>query len=153
MGEMKVTTNILRVHTHARALDPLNVNADLTQLAQLPIMQIIITYDPTDPYALTFVFPKSTQEDNAWTVARDLVRDGLQYATGIGDVMFEPVRNSRTSYVLMTIHVDGDTGCVIINGEDIRRILTLSYRLVCEGHESKFMNFDAELTSLLEESL
>ncbi|WP_443065138.1 SsgA family sporulation/cell division regulator [Streptomyces sp. NBC_00576] len=45
-----------------------------------------LTYRVSDPYAVEARFRAEDQGETVWIFARDLLRDGLERANGLGDV-------------------------------------------------------------------
>jgi hypothetical protein len=49
-----------------------------------------LIFRPAEPHAITAVFNSDTEDERAWTFARDLLADGRQHSVGLGDVIVWP---------------------------------------------------------------
>jgi hypothetical protein len=106
-------------------------------------------YRPEEPYAVSVVF-RTTEQAVTWNFGRDILSEGVQHATGFGDVQAWPAR-SRRGVPVVTIQLASPDGVVQVEGSrrDISRFLDAAYRLVPVGEESRHVDFDAELAELL----
>lgn len=125
-----------------------------------------LSYSRTDPYAVRMAFHVCTDEPVEWTLARDLLTAALDAHEGIGDVQAWPSAAScdpaaggtqegaAAGHSILNIAISSPFGQAQFEmsaramGEFLRR----TYEAVPAGHESAYLNFDAELTELLSQA-
>jgi hypothetical protein len=125
-----------------------------------------LSYSCTDPYAVKMAFHVCTDEPVEWTLARDLLTAALDAREGIGDVQAWPSAAScdpaaggtqegaAAGHSILNIAISSPVGQAQFEmsaramGEFLRR----TYEAVPAGHESAYLNFDAELTELLSQA-
>jgi hypothetical protein len=125
-----------------------------------------LSYSCTDPYAVKMAFHVCTDEPVEWTLARDLLTAALDAREGIGDVQAWPSAAScdpaaggtqegaAAGHSILNIAISSPFGQAQFEmsaramGEFLRR----TYEAVPAGHESAYLNFDAELTELLSQA-
>jgi Streptomyces sporulation and cell division protein, SsgA len=124
----------------------------------VPLMASL-SYSCQDPYAVKIAFHVGTDEPVEWTLARDLLAAALHSCEGIGDVQAWPSAASgegptgmgqRALNISMTSpfgHAQFESSAVAVEA-----FLAQTYQVVPEGHESDYMDFDAELTELLSQA-
>jgi hypothetical protein len=117
----------------------------------VPLMASL-TYSCADPYAVTIAFHVGTAEPVEWTLARDLLAAALHSREGIGDVQAWPSAASA-GYQILNISMTSPFGHARFEAcaRDIERFLARTFEIVPQGDEPDFMNFDDELTDLLEQ--
>ncbi len=108
-----------------------------------------LVFDPADPYAATMVFRTGVQEV-LWTFGRELLIEGRYSPTGDGDVHVWPCLSSEGGAVVI-IELCSPDGELLVQADarNVQHFVTAMLDSVPEGQESTFVNFDAELTSLL----
>jgi Streptomyces sporulation and cell division protein, SsgA len=121
-------------------------------------------YACQDPYAITMAFHIGTDEPVEWTFARDLLAAALHAREGIGDVEAWP---SAAPGDPETAGAEAAAGSGILNivmtspfghaqfeapAEAVADFLHRTYRVVPVGEESRFIDFDAEVSQLLSEA-
>jgi Streptomyces sporulation and cell division protein, SsgA len=124
----------------------------------VPLMASL-SYSCHDPYAVKIAFHVGTDEPVEWTLARDLLAAALHSREGIGDVQAWPSAASgdgpagigpRVLNISMTSpfgHAQFESSAAAVEA-----FLAQTHQVVPEGHESDYMDFDAELTELLSEA-
>jgi hypothetical protein len=110
-----------------------------------------IEYSPEDPYAVRVTFHTGTAEDEvvAWTFARSLLTDGVMGPVGDGDVQVWPSTTRGVSSVCLSLTSPSGRALFEAPLADIVQFLARTYTLVPTGHESDFVDVDAELALLL----
>ena len=124
----------------------------------VPLMASL-SYSCQDPYAVTIAFHVGTDEPVEWILARDLLAAALHSRAGIGDVQAWPSAASgdgvpgigpRVLNISMTSpfgHAQFEASAAAVDA-----FLAQTYQVVPDGHESDYMDFDAELTELLSQA-
>jgi hypothetical protein len=120
-------------------------------------------YASADPYAIRMAFHVGTGEPVEWTLARDLLAAALVSPQGIGDVRAWPSAapadpaaggapgGAAAGSGLMHLVMSSPFGHAQFQAPAaaIAAFLNRTYALVPAGQESRFLDFDAELTDLL----
>ncbi|MFJ5071265.1 SsgA family sporulation/cell division regulator [Kitasatospora sp. NPDC088556] len=106
-------------------------------------------YKSTDPYAVQFSFDVTPEHVVLWTLARELLDQGLTAPAGIGDVKITPIgphQNRRFS-----IELESPDGYARLEGPaaPIKAWLTKTFEVVPAGRESGFVDVDSFLDELL----
>jgi hypothetical protein len=124
----------------------------------VPLMASL-TYSCQDPYAVKIAFHVGTDEPVEWTLARDLLAAALHSREGIGDVQAWPSAASGEGLTgigqqVLNIAMTSPFGHAQFESSAaaVEAFLAQTYQVVPEGHESDYMDFDAELTELLSEA-
>jgi hypothetical protein len=124
----------------------------------VPLMASL-SYSCQDPYAVKIAFHVGTDEPVEWTLARDLLAAALHSREGIGDVQAWPSAASgngvpgigqKVLNISMTSpfgHAQFEASAAAVDS-----FLAQTFQVVPDGHESDFMDFDAELTELLSQA-
>ena len=124
----------------------------------VPLMASLY-YSCHDPYAVKMAFHVGTDEPVEWALARDLLAAALHSREGIGDVQAWPSAASgdgptpmgqQVLNIAMTSpfgHAQFESSAAAVEA-----FLAQTYQVVPEGHESDYMDFDAELTELLSQA-
>ncbi len=125
-----------------------------------------LSYRCADPYAVLMAFHVCTDEPVEWTLARDLLTAALDSREGIGDVRAWPSAAScdpaaggtregaAAGHAILNIAISSPFGQAQfeMSARAIAEFLRRTYQLVPAGHESVYLNFDAELTELLSQA-
>jgi Streptomyces sporulation and cell division protein, SsgA len=123
-------------------------------------------YASADPYAIRMAFHVGTGEPVEWALARDLLAAALVSPQGIGDVRAWPSAAAADPAAggapggaaagsagpgLMHLVMSSPFGHAQFQAPAaaIAAFLNRTYALVPAGQESRFLDFDAELTDLL----
>ncbi|WP_395293739.1 SsgA family sporulation/cell division regulator [Kitasatospora hibisci] len=109
-----------------------------------------LTYRSDDPLAVALEFLGPAAGAGTWQFSRDLLWEGLQKPSGLGDVRIWPPCpcHGRTALRVMLL---GDDGSVLLDlpSRQVRRWLRReSFTLVPPGTEGSAIDWDAELTGL-----
>lgn len=106
-------------------------------------------YDAGDPYAVHMSFHTGTGEVVEWTFARQLLTDGVTRPVGEGDVQVWPSQSGHQQVVCLALSSPSGRALFEIPLAPLVEFLTRSYAVVPTGHESSFVDVDAELALLL----
>jgi len=109
-----------------------------------------LRYLSEDPFAVHLTFPATAAlegEEVEWIFARELLDDGLYEPTGDGDIHLWPCAPGR-----VMIEFESPHGMALVEfaAADLRDFLHWSYQAVPAGHESRHVDFDGELETLLD---
>lgn len=119
----------------------------VTDTLHAPI-EVKVTYDPLDPYAVKALFSTGTAAQVEWVFARDLLADGMFGPTGIGDVRIRPCPDEP---VTVLIDLSSPAGTVTFEADiaDLAAFLFRTYELVPPGEERRCVDYDLEMSRLL----
>ncbi|MEV6605720.1 SsgA family sporulation/cell division regulator [Kutzneria sp. NPDC051319] len=111
-------------------------------------VEVELSYDTRDPYAVTAAFrcgPSGTVE---WCFSRDLLADGLLTEVGEGDVRVGPADDHIE---LVSLVVSSPAGMAMFEAyaEDLAEFLDHTYDLVPPGVEELWVSVDDALTTLM----
>jgi hypothetical protein len=129
-------------HTVTTALT-LSVSA-LTGDADL---QAELRYDPSDPLAVSMAIGVECEEPVVWVFARDLLADGVNHASGEGDITVEPVADADRREIRITLATDC-LATMIAPRDKIVEFLVEAYTAVPSGCEMDGVDIDAEIATL-----
>lgn len=117
------------------------------RVEQVPVL---LRYETSDPYAVSADFLTGAGRRVSWCFSRELMSEGLEQATGHGDVRIWPV--SRGGVNMLNIALMSDDGAAVVQAlrADVAEFLGSSYGVCPSGVESAFVDVDAELRSLFE---
>ncbi|WP_037600722.1 SsgA family sporulation/cell division regulator [Streptacidiphilus rugosus] len=102
-------------------------------------------YDSRDPFALTLDLRAPTGTVTVWRLSRDLVWEGLQQPTGLGDVRVWPPAADQLDLQIMLRGREA-TALLAIPAQPVRRWLaTRAFALVPQGAEADLIDWDTEL--------
>lgn len=107
-------------------------------------------FSPADPYAVSILF-KGDPVPVRWTFARDLLIDGFYEPTGDGDVHVWPCLSSdgRAVVILELVSPSGEV-LIQVGSRELSAFIHRMVASVPQGGESTLLDFDAELTALLD---
>ncbi|HAM24369.1 MAG TPA: SsgA family sporulation/cell division regulator [Actinobacteria bacterium] len=111
----------------------------------LPV-RTVARYSPEDPLVVTLTFLAQAQGVR-WTIARDLLWDGMDDAVGDGDVHVEP----HDDGVHLVLHTSGGTAHFAIDTVELGEFLIQTDAVVAHGDEDAVLGADLDrtLTDLL----
>jgi hypothetical protein len=131
----------------------------------VPLMASL-SYSCADPYAIWMAFHVGTDEPVEWALARDLLAAALHFREGIGDVQAWPsaassdpaagaLEGAAAGHEILNIAMSSPFGFAQfeVSARAIEAFLQRTYTVVPIGQESRYLNFDAELTELLSQAL
>ena len=111
-------------------------------------VNVELTYNSRDPYAVQASFRTGSTTAVEWVFARDLLHDGLIAPAGTGDVRVQPVPDNAGKVQLELSSPSGHatfTTCAYALGEFLHR----TYDAVPGGEEYSWLDFDVALSELL----
>ena len=111
-------------------------------------VNVDLTYNSRDPYAVQASFRTGNGTAVDWVFARDLLHDGLIGPTGTGDVRVQPMPLNPTRVQLELSSPSGHavfTTCARALGEFLHR----TYVAVPPETEYSWLDFDVALSDLL----
>ncbi len=131
----------------------------------VPLMASLY-YNRQDPYAVRIAFHVGTDEPVEWTLARDLLAAALHAREGIGDVQAWPSaapgdpaaggvsEGTAAGHEILNISMSSPFGHALFQvcAAEIAEFLDRTYEIVAAGHETEQIDFDTELTNLLNQA-
>jgi hypothetical protein len=121
----------------------------------VPVMASL-HYTSEDPYAVKMAFHVGTDEPVEWALARDLLAAALHSPEGIGDVQAWPSAGRGDAAAedgagILNISMTSPFGHAQFEApaSAVASFLHRTFGIVPAGQESRFIDFDAELTELL----
>jgi hypothetical protein len=107
-----------------------------------------LTYDPSDPYAVTCSFHLSGGAV-LWTFARDLLGEGLAEPTGDGDVHVWPCVNDH-GYAVLSVELCSPHGDALVEMRfaDAVGFVDRMHALVAPGDEHAHIDVDATIRAI-----
>jgi Streptomyces sporulation and cell division protein, SsgA len=127
----------------------------------VPLMASLY-YSCADPYAIRMAFHVGTDQPVEWALARDLLAAALHSREGIGDVQAWPSAScdlaaeegTAAGGTILNIAMTSPFGAAQfeISAQAIEGFLYRTYKVVPAGHESGYLDFDAELAELLSQA-
>ena len=138
---------------HTRIRSPLGLRLMLPDGTQLPV-SASLDYETSDPYAVQVTFHTGGAGDDCavvWTFARQLIIDGLERPTGLGDVRVWPVPAESESSAAVALALCSPSGEALfeVPRDALSEFLNRTYTEVPVGSEERHVDMDAELTVLL----
>lgn len=108
-----------------------------------------MTYRASDPFAVTLSFLAGGEPTVSYTFARELLTDGLDEATGDGDVQVAP--HAKNNYLIITLTPEDGALPMSLFAEraPVESFLDQAYDLVPMGMER--LNLDALIARILRE--
>lgn len=119
--------------------------------AQVPSLPVtaVISYDSTDPYAVTIGFRTGNGEVIEWVFARSLLTDGVTAPAGRGDVQVWPVERDGEHRLALCMSSPSGRALFETALGDVLQFLARTYTLVPPGAEASFVDWDAGVAQLL----
>lgn len=112
-------------------------------------IEVSVTYDPTDPYAVWITF-HSVAGDVTWAVARSVVSRGMFEPTGEGDIQVWPSVDEDGHAVVMFEFCSPDGELVAhLDTEDVFAFISRTQTVVPFGAEAEHLDLDALVSGLL----
>jgi hypothetical protein len=105
-------------------------------------------YDPMDPLAVTLAIGTECPDPVIWTFGRDLLADGVNHASGLGDITIEPIDEMDSHEIRITLATDC-LATMIAPRNRVVEFLVDSFTAVPSGCEMDRIDLDAEIASLL----
>jgi hypothetical protein len=111
-------------------------------------MQAELTYNPSDPYAVTAVF--MTGAGNvSWTFGRDLLVEGVYEPAGDGDVHVWPCLDAD-GHAVVIIELCSPDGEALVQARtgDLTTFVERMTSVVAPGNESSFLDLDGTIAAI-----
>ncbi|MGW1884987.1 SsgA family sporulation/cell division regulator [Streptomyces sp. NPDC001970] len=124
-------------------------------VASAPQMESVpatLRYDPADPFAVSMDFPPpATLEGTqvSWAFSRELLAEGMEAPTGLGDVRVRPYGYDRT---VLEFHAPEGTAMIHVRSSELRRFLERAQGLIPAGCEHLHLDLDGDLAELLRDA-
>ena len=117
----------------------------ITAAGDVDVQPIQLSYDPSDPYAVTLtIFTESG--DVEWVFARDLLRDALSSTVGQGDIQLR----SDVGAVIIDLSSPSGEAQLECARRSVEQFIAASYDAVPDGSESGFVDVDSWIQELLD---
>ncbi|WP_030560766.1 spore wall synthesis regulator SsgD [Streptomyces aureocirculatus] len=119
---------------------------------RMPTIPATLHYDRRDPFAVRMSFPAPATLEGVevfWTFSRELLAQGVETASGDGDVRVRPYGYDRT---VLEFHAPEGTAIVHIRTGDLRRFLHSTTTLVPAGQEHLHVDLDQDLAELMRDA-
>ena len=114
-------------------------------------LPVSLRYVAADPYAVRALFRGGDGETSVeWVFARDLLVDGLERATGLGDVHVWPSRGADGDIVVIALSSPDGRAVLHADADDLRLFVGRTLEVVPTGTEALHLDVDdvvARLTS------
>lgn len=101
-------------------------------------------YTPADPYAVELAFTDANGGLVVWSLARDLLTDGLVGPVGLGDVRLLP----GPKRIRMELSSPTGRAALFFVCDDLAEAIAATERLVPVGDEPARIDWDGELSRL-----
>ncbi|MFE4856035.1 SsgA family sporulation/cell division regulator [Streptomyces sp. NPDC056670] len=108
-----------------------------------------LKYEATDPYAVRMTFHLPGDAPVTWAFGRELLLDGINGATGDGDVRIEPTEPEELSDVRIRLQVGADAALFRAGAAPLVAFLDRTDKLVPLGQEWTLGDFDEHLEDAL----
>ncbi|WP_460070506.1 SsgA family sporulation/cell division regulator [Streptomyces sp. YKOK-I1] len=114
-------------------------------------MVLDLSYDRTDPYAVSLTFHRCTDATVRWVVGRDLLLDGLERLTGVGDVRIWPCRSPEADRVHIALCPWPKQEAVVVtaSARALGSFLRHTFAVVPTGAEERHLDVDGAVHHLL----
>jgi hypothetical protein len=111
-------------------------------------MRADLSFDPSDPYAVTATFQTATGPVR-WTFGRDLLMEGLYEPTGDGDVHVWPCLDSD-GHAVVIVELCSPDGEALVQARsgDVTLFVDRMTSLVAPGTESEHLDLDAAIAAI-----
>lgn len=106
------------------------------------LVHVVLSWDPSDPLAVTLTFNHCIAEPVLWRISRDTLAAGLLGPSGVGDVVVYPVLDC------LRIILDSPAGHAEFGADpgEIAEFLGRSFAVTPSGWEYAEIDIDAELS-------
>lgn len=111
------------------------------------LLEALLSYDARDPYAVQVAF-QLHHAPVRWLFARDLLRDGMIFPTGPGDVRIRPSA-SNSDRIEFTFASPSGQAWLTTDAAVLRDFLQQTFEAVPAGDEPSVIDMDLVLSSLL----
>lgn len=115
------------------------------ELRLVPV-KVFLRYDIADPYAVRLDFT-GIRVPVTWTIARDLLAEGLHFGVGDGDVYVAPDSEDADRVWIVLTSPTGTAHLAFVR-DQLADVLEETNQLVAPGSESERIDWDRELALL-----
>jgi hypothetical protein len=106
-------------------------------------LPVSLRYSAGDPYAVRALFRGGDGETSVeWVFARDLLVEGLEKATGLGDVHVWPSRGTDGDIVVIALSSPDGRAVLHADAADLRLFVGRTLAVVGAGEEQMHMDLD-----------
>ncbi|MFC3452615.1 SsgA family sporulation/cell division regulator [Amycolatopsis speibonae] len=110
-------------------------------------LEVALSYDTRDPYAVKASFSTGTSHEVEWLFARELLAVGMLAKAGYGDVKFSPCIDDFEA-IQVELESPAGVATLTVSAWALANFLECTYDLVQPGDESSWIDFDHELQRL-----
>lgn len=111
-------------------------------------MEATFEFSSADPFAVSATF-HSGDMDIDWVFARDLLVEGMQKTSGIGDVVISPIEFGSDPRLQLVLRSPQGEAVLSAKREDVELFLMQTYQVVPLEEESRFLNVAGALAAIL----
>ncbi|MGW4132272.1 SsgA family sporulation/cell division regulator [Amycolatopsis japonica] len=115
--------------------------------AENVLVDVELTYDTHDPFAIRARFLRDTPNEIEWLFSRELLAAGMLVPSGDGDVRISPTAADPPG-VRVELKTPDGAATFMVTAEDLKDFLDCSEAMVPYGDESLWIDFDFELHRL-----
>ncbi|MFJ9902422.1 SsgA family sporulation/cell division regulator [Streptomyces sp. NPDC101152] len=110
-----------------------------------------LSYDRADPFAVSLMFHMCTDTTVRWVVGRDLLLDGLERLSGVGDVQVWPCRRPGADQVHIALCPCPKEEAVVVttSARALEAFLRRTLAVVPTGTEQCHLDMDGAVHQLL----
>jgi Streptomyces sporulation and cell division protein, SsgA len=108
-----------------------------------------LEYSAEDPYAIRMAFFVGNDEPVEWIFARELLTVGIVRRVGDGDVQVWPAGPDNDGVMNVSLSSPFGNALFEVPLSPLADFLHRTYQVVPAGHESDFVDIEAELENLL----
>ncbi|AWW36554.1 MULTISPECIES: SsgA family sporulation/cell division regulator [Streptomyces] len=109
-----------------------------------------LRYDSFNPYSVSMVFNLDTDEPVEWEFGRDLLSEGRQQVTGMGDVRIWPSDIRGHNVVFISLRSGADMEVVAVSATLIDAFLERTHQIVPAGQEQQLLDVDGVVDRMLD---
>lgn len=111
-----------------------------------------LKYESCEPYEVSLTFNAGTSGRVKWSLARDLLADGVLIESGLGDVKISPRSDDPAVIVVLLCSPNGQA-TFEAEADDLVHFLNQTYDVVPTGEERRWMSVGDALARLLQHDL
>jgi Streptomyces sporulation and cell division protein, SsgA len=111
-------------------------------------VSVAMLYDTADPFAVHAQFQVALDQQITWVFSRELLAEGLDRASGDGDVRIWPNLDEGRDVVGIALRSPDGEALLQAGAEGLVDFLTATYALCPRGRESSHLEIDRALDAL-----
>ncbi|MGJ7442746.1 SsgA family sporulation/cell division regulator [Aquipuribacter sp. MA13-6] len=112
-------------------------------------LPVSLRYVAADPYAVRALFRGGDGETSVeWVFSRELLVDGMERATGLGDVHVWPSRGSDGDIVVIALSSPDGRAVLHADADDLRLFIGRTLSVVPAGQEARHLDLDDVVSRL-----